>query len=190
MAGLPDAKGHPAMGGERMGRLRLFSFAALIPVLGLAACEGGEPTGPLNGALRAATINGVTLPPAPPAGLQPAAIASRTIGPLGGSIEVDGGRLVVPPGALASPVEITMRGRLDGRYQYRFGPDGLQFAVPATLSIQVDLAGIGVAPERLAIAVASDAGYDWRIVGGIYDSMTGTVIAQVHHFTQYAICQN
>jgi len=175
-----------------MGRLGQFSFAALIAVLALADCRGGEPTGPVPaGPPRGVTINGVTLPSAPTgARLRPAAIVSRTIGPLGGSIEVEGGRLDVPPGALLLPVEITVRGKIDGLYQYRFSPNGLQFTVPATVSIQVDPPAIGVAPGRLAIAMASDAGDDWRILGGSFDPETGRVTAQVHHFTQYALCQN
>jgi hypothetical protein len=178
--------------GRRMGRLRLFSFAALIPILGLAACKGGEPTGPLSaGPPQGVTINGVTLPSAPTSnGLRPAAIVSSTIGPLGGSIEVEGARLDVPAGALLLPVEITVRGKIDGLYQYRFSPNGLQFNVPATLSIQVDPGAIEIPPERLAIAVASDAGDDWRILGGSFDPATDTVTVKVHHFTQYAICHN
>jgi hypothetical protein len=45
-----------------------------------------------------------------------------------------------------------------------------------------------VDPRRIKIAVASDDKDDWRVVGGIYNPLTRTVVAPVLHFSRYALC--
>src|SRR5262249_50775428 len=66
----------------------------------------------------------------------------RMMGPGGGGITLEGAPLAVPPGALAAPTAITItstKGSIAAYRQfspiYRFEPDGLQFAQPATLTI-------------------------------------------------------
>ena len=177
-----------------MKRFTSSSLAALIAAFGLTACQDMGPTAvPREEAGRAptTTVNGVDLLNAPArALLHPASVGAAVIGPDGGSIEVDGARFTVPAGALSESVLITMHGKLNGQYRYKFGPNGLQFAAPATLTIPVDPAEAGIIAERLAVATASDDGDDWRVIGGAYDPATGTVSAPIHHFTQYALCQN
>lgn len=164
--------------------------AVLVFALSLAACEAPGPTAAGDDP-RHSTINGVTLLTAPTSGrLTPAGQTSATIGLLGGAVAIDGGRLSVPAGALLLPRTITMEGKIEGRYQYRFGPSGLRFLVPAILTIAVDPEALGVSADRIGIAVASDGGDDWVIVGGTYDPLTGTVSAAVHHFSEYALCVN
>ena len=169
---------------------QLFSLGALTLGLALIACQDSGPAAPGEAqAPRTETINGVRLLTAPQ-GLQLAGTTTKTIGLLGGTIEMDGGRLSVPLGALLVPRQITMTGMIEGHYQYRFGPDGLQFLLPATLTIAADPAELGILPQQLAVAVASDEGNDWQVLGGVYNPVTGTISVQVHHFTQYALCQN
>lgn len=172
-------------------RKLIFLFVGIMAVT-VSGCQGPVPTSVAPGVeSRTATVNGVELLNAPRhARLRPAGATFRIIDAEGGTIELDGARLIVPPGALSSPVVITMRGRVEGRYQYRFGPNGLQFQVPALLIIEVDPEDGGIVPERVAVAVGSDAGDDWEVVGGTYDPVTRTVSVAVHHFTQYALCQN
>lgn len=91
--------------------------------------------------------------------------------------------------ALSFPTEITKQ--VDGQrfVAFKFGPNGLVFRPAAVLSISVDKADLrGVDPWRLKIAVASDDRDDWRVVGGIYNPITRTVVAPVLHFSRYALC--
>ena len=177
-----------------MKMLRTLALGALLAGTLVAACRDGGPTaGPRTDTLQSATttINDVRLVLSPPSHrLTPAATATAVIGPEGGSIAVDGAELIVPPGALDQPVEFSARGPLDPLYAYRFGPNGLQFNVPATLSIRVDSVPAGLEPTRLRIAVASDEGSDWKIIGGVYNPVTQTVTTKIEHFTQYALCEN
>jgi hypothetical protein len=168
----------------------ILSLGALALGLALTACQDSGPVAPSDvQASRTETINGVRLLTAPQ-GLQLAGTTTKTIGLLGGTIEMDGGRLSVPLGALLLPRQITMTGMMEGHYQYHFGPDGLQFLLPATLTIAADPAQLGIPPEQLAVAVASDQGNDWQVLGGVYNPVTHTISVQVHHFSQYALCQN
>ncbi len=74
----------------------------------------------------------------------------QTIGALGGVIEYPDGRLrlSIPEGALAEDTEITVRELADEELEpplagatlekvYRLGPDGLQFALPVTVTLQL-----------------------------------------------------
>ena len=177
-----------------MKMLRTMAWGALLAGSLVAACRDGGPTaGPRTDSMQSptTTINGVKLVLSPPSHrLRPAATATAVIGPEGGSISVDGAELTVPPGAVDQPVEFTAKNLLDGLYAYRFGPNGLQFNVPATLSIRVDSAVEGLEPTDFRIAVASDDASDWQIVGGVYDPVTQTVTTKIEHFTTYALCQN
>ncbi|MBW3660121.1 MAG: hypothetical protein KY397_00615 [Gemmatimonadetes bacterium] len=162
---------------------------ALALALVFTACESDPgPTGVPQPAPRTVTVNGVDLLVVP-GGLK---IASQTvvqkIGPHGGSISVDGGRLDVPSGALVQEVSISMKGRETDQFRYKFGPSGLTFDTAATLTIQVDPEALGVDPARLAIAGASDEGNDWTVIGGAYDESLGAVVVPIEHFSLYAIC--
>jgi hypothetical protein len=118
----------------------------------------------------------------------PAEIAEAVIGPEGGSIEADGGRLTIPAGALLAPVLIVEKGKEAPQYRYRFGPSGLQFAVPATLLIMVNPAELGVDPAHIKIAGGDDLGLTWEVIGGTYDAALGGVVVPVQHFSQYSLC--
>lgn len=163
--------------------------AALVLALALVGCESGTgPTGIPDRAPETVRFNGVDLLVIP-GGLRVASgTVHQDIGIAGGSIAVDGGRLEVPAGALAGTVKISMKGREGDLFNYRFGPSGLTFITPATLSIAVDPEALGVDPARLKIAGASDTGDDWAVIGGAYDEATGTVVAPVEHFSIFGLC--
>lgn len=172
--------------------LSLIRGAAVFALtLLVAGCQAGSgPTGVPEQGPETVTVNGVDLLVAP-AGMKVASgMVHQDIGPDGGSISVDGGRLDVPAGALSEVVSISMKGREDIQYKYRFGPSGLVFDATATLSIAVDPAALGIDDTgRLKIAVASDNGDDWVVVEGAYwDEATGTVVAPVEHFSLYGLC--
>ena len=169
--------------------------ALAIGLIGLAwACQGNPgPTDPAKSGPRygTTTIDGVRLlNTAPSERLTPAALVTAVIGPEGGSLETDGGRLTIPAGALAVPVPIAMRGKEEPHYRYKFGPSGLQFSTPATLAIEVDPAALGVDPSRVKVAGSDDLGLQWSVIGGTYDPALGAVVVPIKHFSQYVLCIN
>ena len=166
-------------------------FAVGLLVCLLAACQSELPTSPGdNSQSIAATATG------DPdfllgglleggGGAKPTLIKVRT----GQTLTARDARLSFLERALSFPTKITQQ--VDGnRYvSFRFGPNGLAFDPVAILSISVDKADLrGVDPWRLRIAVASDDREDWRVVGGIYNPLTRTVVAPVLHFSRYALC--
>lgn len=59
----------------------------------------------------------------------------RVIGPAGGEVRVGNHKLTIPPSALSTDVSIVME-QVEGRVNsVRLSPEGLQFAVPAILSL-------------------------------------------------------
>jgi hypothetical protein len=67
--------------------------------------------------------------------------ASAVIGPKGGSIKIDatGGKIDIPPGALAEETLITMTAKAGLNVAYEFQPHGLTFLAP--VKIQQTIAG-------------------------------------------------
>jgi hypothetical protein len=98
-----------------------------------------------------------------------------TVGPSGGIVTSADSkvRLSVPAGALSQPTEITitpatpfLHPRLIPGSEYVFQPNGLQFSVPATLTIQLD---------SIPAAFADQAAYVWlhRRVGNDFVAVEG-----------------
>ncbi|MGH7566051.1 MAG: hypothetical protein ACREK2_04395 [Gemmatimonadota bacterium] len=164
-------------------------------VFSLTACQSELPTSPSSDAESiAATSGSVSDSPDPflgallgggGSGGTPTLIRVRR----GATLSPDDAILSYLESALSFPTEITKE--VDGRryVAFKFGPSGLSFLPVALLSISVDKADLrGVSPWRLKIAVASDNRDDWRVVGGIYNPITRTVVAPVLHFSRYALC--
>lgn len=166
-------------------------FAVGLLVCLLAACQSDLPTAPGDDSQSIAATTGD----------EPDFLLGGLLGGGGGSspslIKVRSGQTLSPDdvtlsfleSALSFPTAITKQ--VDGnRYvSFKFGPSGLAFDPFAILMIDTDKADLrGINPWRLRIAVASDDRNDWRVVGGIYNPLTGTVIAPVLHFSRYALC--
>lgn len=173
--------------------LRQGAVAAFLAV-GILACEASGPLStPVEDSRPTLTVNGVELLTAP-AGrdLGPAATASVHVdAPNSGAVSAGDATLSVPARAVAGPTTITMAAASSGADAYTFGPDGLRFRRPASLSIQVDverLIAAGIDPADLAVAGASDGADDWQVLGGSYDAETGVVVVSVHHFSRYSLC--
>jgi hypothetical protein len=66
---------------------------------------------------------------------QPYDKAAETIGPEGGFIRVGTHTLIIPKGALTSPVRITAEQMSGKTNSIRFSPEGLQFERPAILTM-------------------------------------------------------
>ena len=171
---------------------KLVGGALLVAATALAACEAGvTPTATESPAIRAATvtINGVRLlERLPGRHLEAASSALATVTPgSGGTVALADGSLSVPAGAVGETVTITMEADPE-LHAYAFGPSGLEFRSPATLTISVDEATLrdaGIDPDRLAVAGASDDEDDWTAIGGSYDD--GAVTASLHHFSRYGL---
>ena len=112
-----------------------------------------------------------------------AATGSRTVGPRGGRVTVDGASIDIPAGALERDVLITISATgiepPDGYRAvtpvYRFDPEGLRFARPAT--VQFSVAG---RTEGLSV-VWTDPGGRFGLLPSV--TSTGEVRANVDHFS-------
>ena len=106
----------------------------------------------------------------------------------GGTVAApDGTSLAIPAGALDADADITLSvgAASNGAKSsvYTFGPDGLKFTKPATLSIKT--AGL-TPPSGQALALAVLDGTTWTPVEG--STVAGdTVAAPILHFSQYSI---
>ncbi|HWV38761.1 MAG TPA: hypothetical protein VN033_09835 [Vulgatibacter sp.] len=106
------------------------------------------------------------------------------VGPEGGTVEYEGLALEIPPGALTEEVEISIARTTDspsGNFVrlspvFRFEPDGLEFAVPAT--VRFPLPDGARAP---GIYWAS-AGAPFERIGGTFDGET--IAGEVSHFSE------
>jgi hypothetical protein len=113
----------------------------------------------------------------------PAALpASATIGPTGGSLQSDDGRLTlkIPAGALAAPTAFSIVTGSNGVPNgigagYSISPGGLAFAKPAQLVLHYATADVdGTAPDALGLAYLS--GSTWKVVrGGSVDASRHTL---------------
>ena len=121
----------------------------------------------------------------------------KRIGPDGGVVEVGPYRLTIPRGALERRVVIgaSIPGRT-GINIVQFGPDGLTFRVPATLTMTYENCernpehGRGHGSEEdasLRVAVVDDALNVLYYLPSVDRKREKTVTATVEHFTNYAI---
>lgn len=107
----------------------------------------------------------------------------------GGTVADPSGKtsLAIPPGALEKDTDITLAilpktGSAVVDIS-EFGPDGLKFLKPATLTIKADAT---LAPEGKSLALAVNEGADFR---ALEDSSfaNGTATASIMHFSRYTV---
>ena len=107
----------------------------------------------------------------------------------GGTVSDPGGKatLAIPPGALATDTDITLNvgaaANGSAGSVLDFGPDGLQFLKPATLTVKAD--GVTV-PTGKSVSVAIFDGSAWKPLDGSKFA-SGVATADVMHFTKYSI---
>ncbi|MBI2060165.1 MAG: hypothetical protein HYT87_10370 [Nitrospirae bacterium] len=123
---------------------------------------------------------------------------SATIGPDGGKVlSTDGmAELFVPAGALSASLEISVRAVSypDGEKlefvtaAYDFQPDGLTFAVPATLTLHYDPSRLprGATENLMNVYFQHTDTGKWEGLYGKADTATHTVTANVPHFTTFS----
>lgn len=136
-----------------------------------------------------ATLPGCSSDPAAPAAAAPTKTTVKISAAQGGTVADPQGRgsLVIPPGALAADVEISLEVAAasgDAKSEvFTFGPDGLKFTKPATLSVK---AGALAAPEGMTAVLAVQENGKWTPLAGSKVE-GGTATGQVEHFSSFAI---
>lgn len=112
-----------------------------------------------------------------------------TIGASGGTLALGQVALEVPSGALAADTVLTVAEELSPAdptgvvAAWDFGPDGLQFAVPATLS--VDGVATPATGERLTLSWYDEVAAAWVDLPTTVDGSVAS--APVEHFTTFAL---
>jgi hypothetical protein len=163
------------------GSIRIRSAkTAMAWVLVLGAC--GEDTVPYIDAAAPndGSLDKMVLDAPPDAS---ADVTSGVVGPSGGALSWGANSLVVPNGALAVDVRMTIirtndaapSGYLAYSPLYRFEPAGLVFAQPATLTLSFT----GDASKAALFWSSPSAGFE-RIAGAVVGS---TVVAPISHFS-------
>jgi hypothetical protein len=119
---------------------------------------------------------------------------SRTIGPLGGVVELDGHRLVVPVGAVLLPVEIALTVPASNYLKVRFtagGQEHFQFLEPVSITISYARCTRSNIDKRpLEIWHVSEQSELLSRKGGADVKVTRAVTATSDHFSDYAVGAN
>lgn len=124
-----------------------------------------------------------------PASTQQQTVTVHVSAQSGGTVSDPAGKttLVIPPGALAVDTDITLTTLPKSGSAVvdiaEFGPNGLQFLQPATLSIKADAS---LAPEGKSLAVALEEGGAFKAVEGSAFA-NGVASAPLSHFSKYSI---
>lgn len=179
----------------RVPKIRWNALAGGLVIV-LAACTADVPTAVQSGAIEPQALD-----QASPQG-EPAFLLGGLLGKDKGKgnnkvklVPVRKGAKLTPDDAVLTVLDealsVLITKKVDGNkyVSFKFGPNGLVFSRPAILAISVDKADLkGINPWDLQIAVASDGKDDWKIVGGLYNPLTRTVVVPVLHFSRYALC--
>jgi len=115
----------------------------------------------------------------------PYASSSATIGPEGGTLRVGKSTLIIPRGALSTPVSIKAEQMTGKTNSVRFSPEGLRFRQPAQLTMSYDNCLVTLPAKR--IVYTSEALTVLEILKSLDLRLTRTVSAPVDHFSRYAI---
>jgi len=118
----------------------------------------------------------------------PYAQSAATIGPSGGTISAGPHTLVIPPGALLSPTNITMTVPTGlGVNAVKFQPEGLRFLSPAVLSMSYSNCSLlgYVLPKR--IAYTDDNLHILSYLLSLDNLLSNRVTGKVNHFSDYVV---
>jgi len=116
-------------------------------------------------------------------------VTVRVTAAAGGTVSDPGGKatLAIPPGALEKDTDITLKVSAAANGSagsvLDFGPDGLKFLKPATLTVKAD--GVTV-PDGKTVSVAIFENGAWKPLDGSKFA-NGVATAEVQHFTMYSI---
>ena len=166
--------------------LRLLA-AGLVLATGLTSCSSLEaPTAPPAAAtspdLRLPILSGLLA-----CNPQPYARTVQVVGPGGGTIQVGGHSLVIPPGALLLPVTITAEAPSDAVASVRFQPEGLRFQRSATLTLDYSNCPAGRLQILKHVAYTTDGLDILSLLLSRDNLLAMRVSADLQHFSRYAV---
>ena len=171
--------------------LRRTAAAALATLVLLAGCSEGsrspvapEPASP-RPLLGIADTTGLLVVVSPAILLGPQHAERYIRAAEGGSVTLNGYRVNIPAGALPSDTLVTIdlpsTGLLSHRLVAEFGPHGVQFNQPVTLSFPLT----GVVLAGLPIEVARWENDGWTSLGGRVNLLGLSLSAETEHFSLY-----
>lgn len=107
---------------------------------------------------------------------------------LGGTVSLLEMTLQVPPMSLNKNTNITVEMPDPELYLYDFGPDGLQFNVPATITISYDNADLsGRNESNIRLAWWDENSQKWVDMPCTVDYSANTVTGTIEHFSSYGL---
>jgi hypothetical protein len=110
---------------------------------------------------------------------------STRIGPLGGTLDLgDNNTIYFPPGALLTDTTITAHVPAGNSARVFFTPEGLQFPVPAIVTLNVSPC---ITPTTLLSVVYLQADTVSEVEPTVSDPNAKTVTATIRHFSSYAV---
>jgi hypothetical protein len=114
---------------------------------------------------------------------------TATIGLRGGTITVGPHSLWIPPGALLTPRTITARiAKNDYTHSVQFSPAGLQFAVPALLTLSYSGCDRHTLLQQLEVVYTSDSlDRILELLPSVNDPSKQTTTGVIRHFSRYAV---
>ena len=110
---------------------------------------------------------------------------SQTIGPEGGFIGIGKNSLFIPSGALKTSVTITAEQISGKTNSVRFGPEGLQFEKPATLTMNYDNCALVLVQKK--IVYTDEQLKVLEVLRSLDLFRTRIVSAPINHFSRYAV---
>ncbi len=171
----------------RSRRFTRWCGALLLAAFTLTSCTSMEgPTAPVGEAsaaeLRLPLLRGLLS-----CNLQPAATATRVIGPAGGLLQVGRHLLIVPRGALAAPTTITGTAPNDAFASVTFSPHGLEFERPVLLTLDYSHCPAGRLNIFKRIAYTSDGLDIISFLASLDNLITMRITGRLDHFSRYAV---
>jgi hypothetical protein len=173
-------------------RLRL----ALVPLAVLAIGSCGDATGPNPAAVAdVAAHSGLSAPALIVCPNLQRSSATRTVGPLGGTLAVGGHIVRFPAGAVPEPTEFTLTVAASDYVEIEVtanGQDHYRFQLPVTLTINYARCAHGSFDlTRLQIFyIDGDSKAIREKKGGLDDKLARQVTTTTDHFSSYAIGAN
>jgi hypothetical protein len=147
------------------------------------AAEPTPPAALLGGLL---DLDGVLKFTGAPSLLAPRSASKRIVAAEGGFVELHGFRVDIPAGALPADTVVTIHLPTDHllakRLVAEFGPHGVQFATPVTLTFP--LAGVSLTGAPIEVARWENGG--WTSLGGTVDPVANTLSSTTPSFSTYS----
>jgi hypothetical protein len=161
---------------KRIARLLVLGTGAFTLVLGCSSGNGGTN------------------------GDDPHDTAEETVGPAGGTVELDGeARLVIPAGALADTVDFSIEENdspaappankqfVTGAYSVE--PSGTTFTTPATITLEYDEGDLAGEDES-SIVMYTDDGRGWQPLTTIVNEPDNEASAEIDHLSDFVATVN